>query len=326
MKSAVLRCLKECRPDYVSGEDICRRLGISRTAVWKYVSALRDEGYEIEARSRLGYRLVRTPDLLLPDEVQPGLRTVVIGRTYHHHHAVVSTNDEAQDLARQGAPEGTVVVAEEQGGGRGRLGRAWHSPRGGLWVSVILRPAVPPARAPEVTFLAAVACVRALQRYPGLEVGIKWPNDLVWEGRKLGGILTEMSGEFDRVNHIVLGIGLNVNLSAADFPPALRSASTSVSAITGFPVSRRRLLQELLAELEHWYQIWTREGFDPVIREWKQMHCGINRPVRVVNIEGDCTGTVVDVDRTGALLVRTPTGIVERIVAGDVLFEDGDKT
>lgn len=325
MKSAVLRCLKECRADYVSGGDICRRLGISRTAVWKYVSALRDEGYLIEARSRLGYRLVQTPDLLLADEVQNGLRTAVIGRAYHHHHFLSSTNDAAQDLARQGAPEGTVVLAEEQGGGRGRLGRAWHSPRGGLWFSVILRPAVPPVRAPEVTFLAAVACAQALQRYPGLEVGIKWPNDLVWKGRKLGGILTEMSAEFDRVNHIVLGIGLNVNLRADDFPPALRAVSASVSAIAGFPLSRRRLLQELLAELEYWYGVWTTDGFDPVIEAWKRAHCGLNRPVRVVNIEGDCTGTVVDVDQSGALLVRTPSGTVERIVAGDVLFEDGDE-
>lgn len=324
MKAAVLQQLKEHRSDYLSGGNIGRRLGISRAAVWKHICTLRDGGYRIEARSGRGYRLRETPDLLLPEEVQPGLTTTVIGRTYRHYHSVSSTNDAARQLAREGAPEGTVVVAEEQTGGRGRLGRGWHSPRGGLWVSVILRPAAPPARAPEVTFVAAVACVEALRRYPGLEIAVKWPNDLLWKGRKLGGILTEMSGEFDRINHIALGIGLNVNLEAADFPAGL-GAVTSLSAITGFSLSRAGLLQELLAVLEHWYNVWLTDGFAPVLAAWKRVHHGPGRPVRVVGIDGVCTGAAVGVDDDGALLVRTASGRTERILAGDVLFEDGER-
>lgn len=325
VKSAVLQCLKEHRANYLSGGDIGRRLGISRAAVWKHVSALREEGYEIEARSRRGYRLTGAPDLLLPDEVQADLATTVMGCAYHHYHRVSSTNDVARDLASKGAPEGTVVVAEEQSGGRGRLGRGWHSPPGGLWVSVILRPAVAPVRAPEVTFMTAVACVDALRSYPGLEAGVKWPNDLLWEGRKLGGILTEMTGEFDRVNYMAVGIGLNVNLAPADFPPELRARTTSLSAITGFALSRRRLLRELLAALDHWYGVWTAEGFVPVRGAWERVHRGANRPVRVAGPQGDCAGVAVGVDVDGALLVRTASGRMERVLAGDVLFEDGDQ-
>lgn len=325
MKSSVLGYLKERRPDYVSGEEMCQSLNISRTSVWKYVSALRGEGYEIEARSRLGYRLVGTPDLLLPDEVVSGLDTLFCGQVYHHHLSLSSTNSTAQELARAGALEGTVVLAEEQTGGRGRLSRIWISPPGGLWFSVVLRPNVLPMRAPEITFLAAVACVQALGRYPGLDVGIKWPNDLVWRDRKLGGILTELSGEFDRINHVVLGIGINVNLGLQDFPSGLRAVTTSVSTITGFPVSRRRLLRELLTSLEHWYRIWLAEGFAPVVEAWKRLHCWLDRPVRVVNVEGEWTGTAVGIDDDGALLLRTDDGLTKRIIAGDVLLRDGEQ-
>ncbi|MDA8095961.1 MAG: biotin--[acetyl-CoA-carboxylase] ligase [Desulforudis sp.] len=325
MKSAVLGYLKERCPNYVSGEEICRSLNISRTSVWKYVSTLRNEGYEIEARSRLGYRLVGTPDLLLPDEVVTGLDTLFCGQVYHHHLSLPSTNTTAQELARAGAPEGTVVLAEEQTGGRGRLSRAWVSPLGGLWFSIILRPTVLPARAPEITFLAAVACVQAFERYPGVDVGIKWPNDLVWRDRKLGGILTELSGEFDRVNHVVLGVGINVNLNEDDFPPGLRAVTTSVSAITGFPVSRRRLLRELLVSLEHWYRVWLADGFSPVVEAWKRMHSWLDRPVRVVNVEGEWTGIAVGIDDDGALLLKTDNGLTKRIIAGDVLLRDGER-
>lgn len=325
MKSAVLGYLKERCPNYVSGEEICRSLNISRTSVWKYVSTLRNEGYEIEARSRLGYRLVGTPDLLLPDEVVTGLDTLFCGQVYHHHLSLPSTNTTAQELARAGAPEGTVVLAEEQTGGRGRLSRAWVSPLGGLWFSIILRPTVLPARAPEITFLAAVACVQAFERYPGVDVGIKWPNDLVWRDRKLGGILTELSGEFDRVNHVVLGVGINVNLNEDDFPPGLRAVTTSVSAITGFPVSRRRLLRELLVSLEHWYRVWLADGFSPVVQAWKRMHSWLDRPVRVVNVEGEWTGIAVGIDDDGALLLKTDNGLTKRIIAGDVLLRDGER-
>ncbi|MEW6457760.1 MAG: biotin--[acetyl-CoA-carboxylase] ligase [Bacillota bacterium] len=321
MKSSVLEYLKTS-PSYVSGAEISRKLAISRTAVWKHIRALRAEGYRIEARSRLGYRLLAVPDLVVPEVVQPGLVTAFCGRNYLYHPTLSSTNDQAKESARRGAPEGTTIVAEEQSGGRGRLGRSWHSPRGGLWFSVVLRPPLPPARAPEAVFVAAVAGVEALAAYPGVQVGLKWPNDFVWRGRKLGGILTEVTGELDRINHLVVGMGLNVNLDLRDFPPELRTGVTSVREITGGDVSRSELLQRLLAALEHWYLVWLKQGFAPVLAAWKRHNACLDRPLRVLTPEGELVGRAVDVDADGALLLATAGG-VRRVVTGE-LHVDGD--
>lgn len=332
MKAAVLEHLKKNSGGYVSGEEIAKTLDISRTAVWKYITKLRTDGYRIEARARLGYRLCGVPDLLVPEEVRAGLATRFCGHHYHYYATVGSTNDRARELARGGAPEGTTVLAEVQTGGRGRFRRTWESPPGGLWFSVLFRPALPPARAPEITFVAAVAGAQALNAELGIRqpddegqypIGIKWPNDFVWRGKKLGGILTELSGELDHINHLVVGVGLNINVDVAGFPAILRHKVTALREIAGRPVSRPELLRQFLAVLEHWYLLWQTDGFGPVLAAWKEYNACLNRPLRLATPEGELDGWAVDVDGGGALLLETGGGI-RRIVTGEIVTKDGD--
>ena len=215
--AAVLQVLRGAA-DPISGEYLAAQLGLSRAAVWKRVHRLKAQGYVIEGSPRRGYRLLAVPDKLLPEEVLQGLKTRRFTGPVHHFETLDSTNDLAKELAARGAPEGTVVVAETQTGGRGRLGREWNSPPGvGLYVSLVLRPMLPPMELPQITLTTAVAVVRAVRRVAGVAPGIKWPNDLLFNGKKLGGILTEMETESDRIRHVVVGLGLNVNNPG--FPP-----------------------------------------------------------------------------------------------------------
>lgn len=317
LKNHVLRLLRENYPYFVSGEEICRILGVSRTAVWKHVQTLRAEGYEVESQTHSGYRLVAVPDRLYPEEITFGLETETIGRNVRYFERTGSTNREARELAGQGAPEGTLVVAEEQAGGRGRLGRGWFSPYArGIWCSLILRPDVHPAQAPPVTMLSAVALARAVKDSTGVAPGIKWPNDLLVDGKKICGILTEMSADMDRVNYLVVGMGLNVNTE--DFPEELKEIATSLKIKAGAHLSRRLILQRLLLEFEKFYRLWLNEGFNPVLKEWKENCVTLNRPVRVTSARESWEGWAEDVDDTGALLLRLPDGSIKQVLAGDV--------
>ena len=199
MRETVLAVLKESAERYVSGEELSNRLQVSRTAIWKHIGALRDEGYEIESSPRLGYRFVAVPDLLLPLEIGAHLKTQVLGKKIYHWREVDSTNRVARELAAEGEAEGAVMLAESQTVGRGRLGRAWSSPVGGVWLSLLLRPNLVPYKAQLITLMAAVAAVEATQAVAGIQPGIKWPNDLLINGKKVAGILTEVSAEMERV-------------------------------------------------------------------------------------------------------------------------------
>ena len=229
MRARILKLLRQQSQDYLSGEEISRQLAVSRTAVWKHIQELKNHGYEIEAHPRKGYRLKSRPDLLLPEEIRAGLATQLLGKQIVHFYDTSSTNNEAKRLAADDAIEGTIVVSEAQTLGRGRLNRGWFSPPGGgVWVSVILRPPFPPQEAPKCTLMAAVATVEAIREASGLNCGIKWPNDILWQGRKLVGILTEMSAEMDAINFVVLGIGINVSLQESDFHEELRKLERNI--------------------------------------------------------------------------------------------------
>lgn len=270
VKSEILALLKKNQPGFVSGEEISDSLQVSRTAIWKHIKALREDGYVIESHPRVGYRLVSVPDRLYPDEITTHLRTRLIGKSVVYFPETVSTNDAAKELAAAGIPEGTLVVTEEQTGGRGRLGRAWHSPAGrGIWLSVILRPDINPMDAPKITLLTAVALARTLAAYPGIKPGIKWPNDILVEGRKIAGILTEMNAELDRVNFIVLGIGININTSLKEFPAELRDTATSLYTAAGRHWDRLEFLAKMLENLEELYLMLTQGRFPAIIKEWK---------------------------------------------------------
>ena len=317
MQKKVLALLRSAGDGYISGEEIAGRLGVSRTAVWKHIRALKAAGYEIESHARKGYSLLEAPDLLLPQEIQPKLQTKIVGKKMLHYEDIPSSNNEAKRLAQEGAPEGTVVVAEAQSTGKGRLSRGWYSPaRKGIWFSVILRPPFLPQEAPKCTLLAAVAVVRAMKDM-GFPVGIKWPNDVLYEGKKLVGILTEMSAEMERINYVVIGTGINVNLWPEDFPEDVRDIATSLSMIGKRNIDRTELFIRILEALDDLYVIVAKDGFDEVLDEWRRYSVTLGQQVNVIGVKETFTGTAADIDDDGALLIDTPEGH-RKVLAGDV--------
>ncbi|MGI6603616.1 MAG: biotin--[acetyl-CoA-carboxylase] ligase [bacterium] len=316
-EDVLLRLLSTPQNDYISGEQLSRALGVSRTAIWKYITELRNSGYVVEAQPRLGYRLVSRPDKLLPAEVRVGLRTRLLGQVVEYHERVDSTNNRGKELAFQGAEEGTLVVAEEQTGGRGRRGRAWSSPPGtGIWVSLVLRPNFQPSQAPLLTLTAAVAAAEAVRDLAGVSAGIKWPNDILAGGRKLAGILTEMNAELDVINHVVLGIGINVNTPA--FPEDIAAVATSLFLERGGkPVSRVRLLQSFLERFESWYDRLP-QAAEQLLQRWRELSVTLGQNVTVTSPAAVLAGVARDVDSEGALLLETEDGQVVRVLSGDV--------
>jgi BirA family biotin operon repressor/biotin-[acetyl-CoA-carboxylase] ligase len=318
----ILRLLKDHAPGFLSGEEMSRRLKVTRAAVWKRVRHLRVLGYKIEASTRTGYRLVRSPDLLTPSEVRPLLRTKWMGRSIHHFHSTDSTNSMAYQLALQGAEEGEVVVAETQKKGRGRLGRKWYSPPlTNLYLSVILRPEIPPQQASLMTLMAAVATAGAIHKFSGLQPMIKWPNDILLRNRKVAGLLNEIHSETDRIHFVILGIGVNLNMDEKMFSKEIRSLATSLKKEMGQSISRKAFLQTLLEELEMWYETFLREGAPPVLKAWRDEAQIQGRPVKVTSFGEVWVGTAIDVDSDGALTLETKEGERKRVVAGDVEYK-----
>lgn len=313
----ILTFLAEGGDDFVSGVVLSDKLGLSRTAVWKYVEQLRRLGYRIEAQASRGYRLVEVPDRLTWLELAPLLGTRELGRTLHFYESLGSTNAEAFGLAQEGAFHGELVVAERQTDGRGRRGRAWASPPGkNLYASLVLRPELPPQRAPEVTLVAAVALAETL-REAGVHASIKWPNDLLVEGKKVAGILTELSADTERVHFIVLGVGVNLNATPQDFPPEVAALATSAMLARNQKVPRALFTAALLTKLEAWLDTWTQEGFGPVRDAWRQLSSTLGVEVLVRGEQQELRGLAEDIDESGALLLRVGDKL-ERVLAGDV--------
>lgn len=315
MEEKIIQFLKKSE-GHLSGEEISRQLKISRAGIWKHIQELRKQGYEIAAVPHLGYRLVSSPDKLLPCELRHGLGTRYIGKEIFYYDTVTSTMDTAFRLGMEGAPEGSVVCAESQTKGKGRLGRSWVSPKGkGIYTSVILRPRLLPSDAAQLTLLAAVAVCEALRKVAGVDVTIKWPNDLLVRGRKLAGILTELSAETDRVRFVVVGIGLNVHTPLSLLPPH----ATSIKAELGKSISRVECLQEILRCLEKRYEQLKADGFPSVIRQWKEFSSTLGQRVRIADQLGEMEGEAVDLDKDGGLLIRGDTGIIVKRMSGDVV-------
>ena len=296
---------------WISGQELAASLGISRAAVWKAVASLRAEGYEIEASKR-GYRLSALPDLLTEDLIREGLRTELLGRRIIAAEALPSTNAEAKRFAA--SEEGTVVIAEVQTSGRGRMDRSWHSPRGGVWMSIILKPQIPPAQTFRVNIAAAVAVARALEGLYGLEVKIKWPNDLMVGGRKVSGILTEIGADMDRLDYAVVGIGINANLDPADLPEGWKA--TSISSELGRKVLRAELVRRVLEELEGASQEMEASS-GRLQEEWSIRSATLGRRVRILARDGEFEGLAEALEADGSLAVRRDGGLLERVIAGD---------
>jgi BirA family biotin operon repressor/biotin-[acetyl-CoA-carboxylase] ligase len=319
-KAATILHLFRSEDGYVSGEHLSKKLGVSRTAVWKHISALRADGYCIEAVPSRGYRLVSSPDCIDPNDVQAMLSGTKIGARLEFLKTTISTNADAFHLAESGAAEGTVVLADCQTGGKGRRGRVWASPAGAnLYCSIVLRPDIMPHEAPQLTFLSTVAVARTIERTTELTPEIKWPNDLLVSGKKVAGLLNEMSAETDGINFVILGIGVNLNMTADQFPGDLRYPATSLFLETGIPVDRSRFAGIMLRELDLLYTDFLDHGFGPVREEW-QHRCNANgRLVRVSDSGTECTGgTCRGIDLDGALLLQSEDGAIHRITCGDV--------
>jgi BirA family transcriptional regulator, biotin operon repressor / biotin---[acetyl-CoA-carboxylase] ligase len=319
----ILCALRQPPGGSVSGADLSRKLRISRAAIWARIEALRGLGYDIEASPHLGYRLVSAPDLLHADDLHSRLGTTrIVGRDIRVFERTTSTNDIIARLARDGIREGAVVFAESQSRGRGRLGRLWISPaRKGLWFSILLRPDLPPQSATQLTVAAATALARAVALQTGLVPEIKWPNDILIRGKKVAGILTELTAELDHVKEMVLGIGVDVNWDAAELPQDLRKTATSLKIESGQAIDRAELAVAILRELDGDYERIRRGQFELVAGEWRQ-RCGtLGREVSIRIGDRVIRGRAESLDAEGALLLRTQHGRLERIIGGDVTME-----
>jgi BirA family biotin operon repressor/biotin-[acetyl-CoA-carboxylase] ligase len=303
----------------VPGPKIAAEIGVTRQQVWTWIEKLRLLGVKIQGVRAEGYQLVTIPDILAPSLLRAELGDHPIGRNIVHYFRTDSTNSVALKLAGEGAEHGTVVVAEEQTAGRGRLGRAWYSEKSnGIYASIILRPPLSPAAAPVLTLMAGLAAQKAVGAAAGLAVDIRWPNDLLVNGKKVCGILTEMSAELDRLHAVVLGIGINVNHSL--MPPELENLATSLRMEAHRGISRVQVFVALLRELEQYYQLLLRNGNRAITERWEAASTFAHgKRVRVSNAAGETQGTTTGIDPSGALKIQYDDGRQESLVAGEVV-------
>lgn len=319
----ILAAMRQAGEVGVSGAELARQLGVSRAAVWARIEELRKHGYEIGASPHQGYVLKATPDLLHADDLLSRMgRVRVIGRDIRVFGETNSTNDIVEKLARDGVSEGIAVFAESQTKGRGRLGRRWVSPDGcGLWFSVLLRPNLRPQAATQLTVISAVAVARAIERQTGLSPEIKWPNDIVFGTRKCAGILIELGAELDHIRHVVLGIGIDVNVPVDCFPEEVRPIATSLQAEAGHRIDRAELAAGVLKELDAAYHRLNTGDFHEIGDEWMRRCTTLGKRVRILMGDRLIVGTAEALDEEGSLLVRSEHGRIERIVGGDVTLE-----
>ncbi len=319
---AILAALRQAGDGSVSGAELSQDLSVSRAAIWARVEELRGAGFDIEASPHHGYRLVSAPDRLLADDLLARLGDrSIIGRDIQVFEQTTSTNDIVEKLARDGVREGVAVFAEAQTKGRGRLGRNWLSPsRKGLWFSVLLRPRLHPQEATRLTICSATALRRAIAGLTGLTPEIKWPNDILIKGRKVAGILTELSAETDQVRHLILGIGVDVNQSRDDFPAELREVVTSLRIESGRPLPRPDLAVAILRELNTVYDRLKADKFDEIADEW-EAHCStLGRQIVLRTGDREVRGRAESLSEDGSLLLRTEHGRLESVTGGDVML------
>ena len=309
--------------DYFSGEAVAKELGISRTAVFKQILSLRKSGYNIEAATGKGYRLVPRFDGILPLEIRLRNRARFFGKEIFVFESADSTQARLRELADKGAGEGTVAIALQQSSGKGRMGHSWSSPKGGLWFSLLLRPSFRVSEIYKLTLLFGVAVARALEGY-GIKPRLKWPNDILVGGKKICGILIETSAEPDRIEYVAVGIGLNVNFPASDLPSEFNARSASLCAILGRRLDRADLLTRILFESEGLYLGALREGFQSTIEGWRVISCTIGREVSVYSYDRTVSGVAVDIDQDGSLIIKTKEGKKEKVYSGDVVFNQSE--
>lgn len=319
MKYEVLHLLKKSSTTFLSGQLISEKLGVSRTSIWKYIKSLKEDGYIIDSSSKKGYRLISSPDILTFEEVNPYLKTNHMGKKILHFESINSTNNKAKELSEKGEDHGTVVISEEQVGGKGRLGRSWCSPKyKGISLSIILKPNINPMEAPKITQIAAAAMIESLREF-NINAKVKWPNDIIIGGKKVCGILTEMSGELNRVNYIIVGIGINANLDKDDFSEDLLDRATSLKIETNTSINRKSLVGMLLNKFEFLYtEFQEKKQIELSIKICKNNSAVIGKNIKVVRNNNEKCAKALDLDGDGRLVVQYKDGSLEKLVSGEI--------
>jgi BirA family biotin operon repressor/biotin-[acetyl-CoA-carboxylase] ligase len=319
-KKEIIYILRKSEGNPVSGQEIGEKLGITRAMVWKYVRALRKEGYDIRSSPKTGYILDSCPDKIDPEMLQGILKTSLIGNDIRYYSELESTNNTAREIAMS-VPEGTVIIAETQKSGRGRMGTEWQSAPGGIWLSLILHPSIPLENLSKITLVAGIAVTNAL-RGIGVDARIKWPNDVLVNGKKICGILTEVSAEIGKVDYVVLGIGINVNVKLSGLKDEIRRNSTSIANETGKPIDRTSFLASLLYELEQQYIRFKTRQFAEIVDEWINLSDTIGRNVKVTTPTMLIEGKAVGITEKGALVVLDKNNKKHEIIAGNCRYSD----
>lgn len=317
MKSEILRLLKESNT-YISGQQLCEQFQVSRTAVWKVIDQLKKEGYQIEAVRNKGYRLINSPDVMSKAEIESLMDTKWAGSNVVYYDEIDSTNNRAKKAGDNKAPHGTLFVADMQVAGKGRRGRVWQSPAGSsIYMTILLYPEISPLKAPQLTLVMAIAVAEGIKEVTGLDTKIKWPNDIVVNGRKICGILTEMSTEIDYINHVVIGAGINVNQD--DFPEDIRKTASSLKMELGKQVKRSELIAAIMKSFEKDYEIFVKtEDLSGLQELYNSMLVNLDRDVKVLEPGNEYEAHALGINKTGELIVRTAEGEEKEIYAGEV--------
>lgn len=317
MKSEILRLLKESNT-YISGQQLCEQFQVSRTAIWKVIDQLKKEGYQIEAVRNKGYRLIDSPDVMSKAEIESLMDTKWAGSNVVYYDEIDSTNNRAKEAGDNGIPNGTLFVADMQVAGKGRRGRVWQSPSGSsIYMTILLYPKISPMKAPQLTLVMAIAVAEGIQAVTGLDTKIKWPNDIIVNGKKICGILTEMSTEIDYINHVVIGVGINVNQDS--FPEDIRKTATSLKIELGQKVKRSELIAAVMKSFEKNYEIFVKtEDLSGLQELYNSMLVNLDRDVKVLEPGNEYEAHALGINRTGELIVRTSDGEEKEIYAGEV--------
>ncbi len=316
VKEQVLGYLRS-QTEYVSGEEISKSLGVTRASIWKIINKLKKEGYEIESSTKKGYKLIEIPNIITREEILNIIETESLGRDIYYYNEIDSTNEELKRLARSGALEGVTVIADKQTAGRGRLGRSWDSPKGtNIFMSILLRPRIRPDQASQMTLVAGLAMCEAICEVTRLDAKIKWPNDIVISGKKVCGILTEMSAEIDGINYIILGIGVNVNHT--DFPGNLPYA-TSLKLEGRQEYQRRYIIKVFLEKFESYYMAYKQcTTLEMILPSYKRYCITLADKVKIIDSIEEYVATPLDINADGSLVIRTEDGQEKNILSGEV--------
>ena len=319
IKTEITKRLLSAEGNPLSGQQLADEFHVSRTAIWKHIKELEQDGFIIETIKKKGYILQSSPDTLQKEQIEQYLTSNRFGHPLHYLEECPSTQPIAHKLAQENAADGTIVICEEQTAGKGRLSRVWKSSKGkGIWMSVIIRPDIPPIKAPQFTLIAAVAVTRAIEDVANVRAEIKWPNDLLINGKKCTGILTELQADIDRVQAIILGIGVNVNQDVEDFPEEIQHIATSIKMVSGRHVDRGQLVARILHHLEIYTDLYVKHGFEPLKLLWESYSGTLGKRIKAVMIHNEIEGVALGITNDGVLQVRTDDGKVHGIYSADI--------